>query len=106
MSAISTVYAVFGSSKEAERIGRAMIERQLAACVNILAPVRSLYRWEGKIADEEEIPALFKTAKAEALIAAIADMHSYDVPAICEWPIGEAHPAYADWVAAETIAGE
>ena len=102
MSAIVTVYAVFADSEEAERIGRAMIERELAACVNILAPCRSIYRWEGRIEESSEVPALFKTteAGAPALIAAITETHSYDVPAIVVWPITAAHPAYADWVAA------
>ena len=100
MSAIVTVYAIFADAGEAERIGRSMIERELAACVNILAPCRSLYRWEGRIEEASEVPALFKTTEdsAPALIAAIAAAHSYDVPAIVAWPIAAAHPAYADWV--------
>jgi periplasmic divalent cation tolerance protein len=98
MSAIATVYAVFADADEAARIGRAMIEAELAACVNILAPCRSIYRWQGAIEEAEEVPALFKTAKPEALIAAIAAAHSYDVPAIVAWPIDAAHPAYESWV--------
>ncbi|QLC23578.1 divalent-cation tolerance protein CutA [Parasphingopyxis algicola] len=104
MSDIVTVYTVFGSRDEAERIGRAMIEKRLAACVNILGPMQSIYRWEGAIEEAEEIAALFKTgeAAADALIAAIADMHSYDVPAICQWPIERSVPGYAAWVLGET----
>ncbi|MBC2778396.1 divalent-cation tolerance protein CutA [Parasphingopyxis marina] len=105
MSAAATVYAVFGSREEADRIARAMVEKRLAACVNILAPMRSVYRWDGAIETGEEIPALFKTAKAEALIAAIAALHSYDVPAICAWPIEQGHPPYIDWIVAETVEG-
>jgi len=97
-----TVYAVFADSAEAERIGRAMIEAGRAACVNILAPCRSIYRWQGEIESAEEVPALFKTttANADALIAAIAAAHSYDVPAIVVWPIAAGHAAYLDWIAA------
>ncbi len=103
MSEIVTVYAVFGSPEEADRIASAMIERRLAACANILAPCKSVYRWEGKVERSDEAPALFKTAKeaAPALVAAIADEHSYDVPAICVWPIENAFEAYRGWVATE-----
>lgn len=104
MSDIATVYAVFGSHEEAARIGEAMVEQRLAACVNILAPCRSIYRWEGRIAREEEVPALFKTRAelAEALIAAIAAMHGYDVPAAVAWPAAASIEGYARWVVSET----
>jgi periplasmic divalent cation tolerance protein len=101
MSEIVTVYAVFGSDEEARRIGRLVVEERLAACVNILAPCHSIYRWQGKIEEAAEVPALFKTTEygAEILIARIAELHSYDVPAALVWPIGHALPAYASWVA-------
>ena len=104
MTDIVTIYAVFGSTEEAETIGAAMIEERLAACVNILAPCRSLFRWDGAVQEEEEVPALFKTtrAKTEVLIAAIAERHSYDTPALCVWPIDRAAPGYAEWVGEET----
>lgn len=100
MPAIATVYAVFADEAEAARIGRTMIEQGLAACVNILAPCRSIYRWQGAVEDAVEVPALFKTRadQADALIAAIAALHSYAVPAAVAWPITAAHPAYAVWI--------
>lgn len=100
MTAIATVYAVFSDRAEADRIGRTMIENGLAACVNILAPCTSIYRWESKVETAEETPALFKTAadKVDALILAIAKLHSYDVPAITAWPVAQAGPGYAEWV--------
>jgi len=103
---IATVYAVFADADEAAAIGGAMIERRLAACVNILAPCSSIYRWQGAIGHATEVPALFKTRveAAPALIAAIAAAHSYAVPAAVAWPIAAAHPAYAAWVAAESRA--
>lgn len=108
MSAIATIYAVFGSRDEAERIGRAMIDRRLAACVNILGPAQSLYRWQGAVEQAEEVPALFKTTAdlAEQLVAAIAAMHSYDVPAVCQWPVERTAPGYDDWILRETGAAE
>jgi periplasmic divalent cation tolerance protein len=101
---IVTVYAVFGSAAEAQSIARTVVEDRLAACANILAPCRSVYRWQGGIHEDEEIPALFKTGAdaAEALIARISELHSYDVPAAVVWPIERALPAYADWVEQES----
>lgn len=100
MSGIVSVYAVFADAEEAGRIGRAMIEARLAACVNILGPCRSLYQWQGKIEESEEAPAIFKTAaaSADALMAAIAQAHSYETPAIALWPVDRALPSYAAWV--------
>lgn len=102
--AIVTVYAVFGSDQEAREIGRAMVERRLAACVNIIGSCHSIYRWHGLIEEAEEVAALFKTAadRADALIAAIRALHSYETPAIAAWPIEAADPAYRQWVIAET----
>jgi periplasmic divalent cation tolerance protein len=102
---IVTVYAVFGSAEEAQTVARTLVEERLAACANILAPCRSVYRWQGKIEEAEEVPALFKTRTdcAEALITRLSQLHSYDVPAAVVWPIAQALPAYAQWVADETL---
>lgn len=99
MSVIS-VYAIFASAEEAERIGRLCVEERLAACVNILGPVRSIYRWNGAVETAEEIAAIFKTteADADALITQIGGLHSYDVPCIVTWPIEKILGPYADWV--------
>jgi periplasmic divalent cation tolerance protein len=100
MADIVTVYAVFASEEEARRIARTLVEEGLAACANILAPCHSIYRWQGRIEEAAEVPALFKTAAArgEALVARIGDLHSYEVPAAMIWPIAGALPAYAEWV--------
>jgi periplasmic divalent cation tolerance protein len=100
VSGIVTVYAVFGSDEEARRIARLVVEEKLAACANILAPCHSIYCWNGKLEGAEEVPALFKTRAdaAEALIARIAQLHSYDVPAAVAWPVERALGAYAEWV--------
>ena len=99
MSVIS-VYAVFANAEEAERIGRAMVEEKLAACINILGPVRSIYRWKGAIETSGEVAAIFKTSddRAGLLITRIAALHSYDVPCVAAWPIDKILGAYADWV--------
>lgn len=107
MTGIVTVYATFASAEEAERIALTMVDQRLAACANILGPCRSIYRWQGRIEQSEEVAALFKTRseQAEQLIARIAELHSYEVPAITVWPIEQALPAYADWVRTETQNG-
>ncbi|MET1111228.1 MAG: divalent-cation tolerance protein CutA [Allosphingosinicella sp.] len=104
MSAIVTVYATFASDEEARRIARTLVEERLAACANILGACRSLYRWQGAIEESEEVAALFKTRAglAEALIARLAGLHSYDVPAAVVWPIAGALEGYGQWVRAET----
>jgi periplasmic divalent cation tolerance protein len=99
MSVIS-VYAVFADAEEAERIGRQMVEERLAACANLLGPVRSIYRWKGAIESAEEVAAIFKTSEeqAEALMTRIAALHSYDVPCVAAWPIDKVLGPYSDWV--------
>ena len=97
---VLTVYAVFANAEEAERIGRTVIEEQLAACINILGPIRSIYHWNGKLETADEAAAIFKTHhwKADALIERIAALHSYDVPCVVSWPIDKVLRSYADWV--------
>jgi periplasmic divalent cation tolerance protein len=99
MSVIS-VYAIFASADEAERIGRTMVEERLAACINILGPIRSIYRWKGAIETSDEVAAIFKTSEERCadLIARIAALHSYDVPCIAAWPIDQVLRTYVDWV--------
>lgn len=97
---VTSVYAVFGSSEEAEHVGRIIIEERLGACVNILGPIRSIYRWKAGIESSDEVAAIFKTStkKADALIARIAALHSYELPCITTWPIEKVLGPYADWI--------
>ena len=97
---IASVYAVFANQSEAVAIGRTVVEERLAACINILGPCRSIYRWQGKVEESDEVPAILKTdaAQADALIARIATLHSYEVPAITVWPVHKVLAAYAEWV--------
>ncbi len=104
MSVVS-VYCIFADAEEAERIGRQMIEERLAACINILGPCRSVYRWQGAVETATEVPAILKTtaARADALIARIAAMHSYEVPCIAVWPIDKLLWSYAEWVEGNVV---
>lgn len=99
MSVIS-IYAVFADAEEAERIGRTVVEERLAACINILGPIRSIYRWKSKVETADEVAAILKTHhwRSDALIERIAGLHSYDTPCIVAWPIEKIVGNYADWV--------
>jgi periplasmic divalent cation tolerance protein len=92
----------------AERLADALIEKRVAACVNILAPCRSVYRWQGAVQHDEEHPMLIKTTEERyaALEAAIRAGHPYELPEIIALPIERGLPAYLDWVSAETADGE
>jgi len=90
----------------AEKLADMLIEKQLAACVNILAPCRSVYRWKGAVQHDEEHPMLIKTTAARyaALEQALRAGHPYELPEIIAVPIERGLPAYLEWVAAETKA--
>ena len=81
-----------------------VVSARLAACANILAPCRSVYRWQGKVEDAEEVPLLIKTtvARYPALEAAIKAHHPYELPEIVAVPLSQGLPAYLAWVSAET----
>jgi periplasmic divalent cation tolerance protein len=95
------------SREVALRIAHALIERRLAACVNILAECTSVYRWQGKIESESEIPLLVKTRSEiyEEVQAVIKCLHPYELPEIIAVPVERGLPEYLDWVNAETASG-
>jgi periplasmic divalent cation tolerance protein len=88
----------------AEKLAALLIERRLAACVNILAPCASVYRWQGEIRHGEEHPLLIKTVTSRYadLEAAIRAAHPYELPEIIAVPVVHGLPAYLDWVESET----
>jgi periplasmic divalent cation tolerance protein len=88
----------------AERVADLLVEQRLAACVNVLAPCRSVYRWKGALQRDEEHPLLIKTTSERyaALEQALRTAHPYELPEIVALPIERGLPAYLDWVAAET----
>ena len=88
----------------AERLADLLVEKQLAACVNILAPCRSVYRWQGAVRHDEEHPMLIKTTaeRYPALEQVLCSGHPYELPEIIAVPIERGLPAYLQWVAAET----
>jgi periplasmic divalent cation tolerance protein len=101
------VYTTCPSLVEAERIGRAVLERRLAACINILPRMISHYWWQGAIERGEEVVMIIKTraSLAEAVRAAVKEMHAYTTPAILVLPIEGGEPAYLEWLMQETEEG-
>lgn len=90
----------------ARRLARGLIEARLAACVQVGAPVESLYHWQGKLETANEIPLAIKTNAAAwpRLLAAIRDHHPYELPEIVAVPIIDGLPGYLDWIDAQTRA--
>ena len=106
-AADSTALLVLTSLPErgvAERLAERLVAAQLAACVNILAPCRSIYRWKGELQRDEEHPLLIKTSRAayDALERLIRAEHPYELPEIIAVPIERGLPEYLGWVASET----
>jgi periplasmic divalent cation tolerance protein len=98
------VYTTYPSIVEAEAAGRKLVEDRLAACVNILPGMVSLYWWQGAIERGEEVVMIVKTraSLAEAVRASVRQMHSYATPAILVLPIESVDPDYHAWIVAET----
>lgn len=91
----------------AQRVARAVIEHQVAACAQVSGPITSFYRWEGEVQNDPEWIVVIKTTadRLETLTARILDVHPYDVPEIVAVPVVGGNPAYLDWVQEETRAG-
>ncbi len=104
MSDKISVYIVAADSDEANRIAEALVGERLAACVNILGTVRSVYRWQGQVERGDELALIAKTNANlfDSLSARVRALHSYDTPAIVGWPIVAGDAAYLDWIGAET----
>jgi periplasmic divalent cation tolerance protein len=94
------VYVTAADAEEARRIGRALVQEHLAACVNILPGHTAIYRWQGKLEEAEETAFVAKTtaARFEAMRARIRALHSYDLPAIVALPAADGDAEFLDWV--------
>lgn len=94
------VFVTAGSAEEAERIARALVEDKLAACVNLLAPIQSIYRWEGKVEQSEEVLLVVKTTSEafEKLRARVIELHGYECPEVVGWSIQRGHGRYLRWI--------
>jgi len=97
------VYLTFPDAATAERIAEALVAERLAACVNLLPPATSVYRWEGRVVRESEVVAWAKTTRRRlgGLTSAVVAHHPYDVPCVVAYPATGGSAAYLDWVSDE-----
>jgi periplasmic divalent cation tolerance protein len=107
METFLQVLTTTGSREEADTIGQALVERRLAACVQVVGPIESRYWWQGTVEVAQEWLCLAKTtgARYAELEAAIRDLHSYDVPEIVALPVSAGSEPYLRWVRQETWPG-
>ncbi len=98
------VYVTTGSMEEARRIGRALVEERLAAAVNIITGVASIYRWHGARHEADEVLVVAKTRQERlgALTARVREMHAYECPGVVAIPVAGGSEPYLRWIAAET----
>jgi periplasmic divalent cation tolerance protein len=98
------VLTTVASAEEAVKLVRALLDRRLIACGNVLPGVRSLYRWEGKVADEQEVIVILKTktARLEAIELAFSELHPYKVPELLALPVAAGLHRYLEWIDDET----
>jgi len=100
------VYMTMASVEQAQKIGRALVEERLAACVNVLAPMRSIYRWDGRIVEDTEAVLIAKSRDIliDRLSARVKELHSYTVPCVVALPIVQGNADYLRWIRDETSA--
>jgi periplasmic divalent cation tolerance protein len=104
MTDFIVVYVTVGSSEEAEQLASSLVEERLAACVNRIKEVQSIYRWEGKVQRSSEELLVIKTRRDlfDALKSRVQDLHSYTVPEVIALPILEGNPSYLQWLNEQT----
>jgi periplasmic divalent cation tolerance protein len=98
--AVIVVFSTFPSEDKAADVARTLVSEGLCACVNLVPPVRSIYRWQGQICDERETLAIMKTTRErfDALRERLVALHPYEVPEVIALPVEAGHPPYLDWV--------
>ena len=100
-SEVLVVLSTLPTADKAAEIARALVEEQLAACVNIVPAVRSIYRWQGATQDDSEALAIIKTTRDRyaALARRVLELHPYELPELIALPLEGGHPAYLAWIA-------
>lgn len=96
--------STFPTPDKAAEIARILVDEQLAACVNLIPAVRSIYRWQGAVSDDTETLAIIKTTteRYDALASRLVALHPYEVPELIALPIEDGHPPYLAWLAGST----
>ncbi len=103
MDDLSICLVTAPSLEEARSLARSLLEDRLVACVNLVPSVQSLYWWEGRIDESQEVLLVLKTRteRVPDLAASVRAQHSYSVPEVVSWPLGPGNPDYLGWVSAE-----
>jgi periplasmic divalent cation tolerance protein len=98
------VYMTAKDVSEARKLGRALVKDRLAACVNILGPMESMYWWKGAVQNDKEVALIAKTTTRtlDALIRKVLSIHSCEVPCVVAMPIAKGNPAFLRWIEKET----
>jgi len=98
------VYITVNNADEARKVGKEIVSQRLAACVNILGPIQSMYWWKGNLQEDNEMVVIAKTTAAlvPRLIERVKAVHSYEVPCIVALPLTEGNPDFLNWIAQET----
>ena len=99
------LYMTAGSVEEAKNIGKILVGQNLAACVNLLENMTSIYNWEDKMEESQEVIMIAKTRKTlmPKLIEKVNSLHSYDCPCILELPIQGGNPDFLSWIKSQTV---
>jgi periplasmic divalent cation tolerance protein len=105
---VLVVFSTFPTPDKAAEVVRTLVSEQLAACGNLVGPVRSIYRWKGEIQDEPETLAIIKTTRErfEAMRTRLVELHPYETAEVIAMPVEGGHAPYLAWVAAETSSAE
>ena len=98
------IYMTASNAEEARRIGRVLVEERLAACVNVLGSMESIYWWKGAVGSSNEVAAIAKTRAdlVDALTARVVALHSYECPCVVVLPIERGHVPFLEWIDTET----
>ncbi|MDB4959187.1 MAG: divalent ion tolerance protein [Myxococcales bacterium] len=101
---VVVVISTFPSADKAAEVARTLVTEQLAACANLVGPVRSIYRWKGELQDDSETLAVIKTTteRLEALKSRLVALHPYELPEVIALPVADGHAPYLAWIASET----
>lgn len=101
---VVVVFSTFPTADKAAEVARTLVTEGLAACANLVGPVRSIYRWQNQLQDDTETLAVIKTTREtfDAMKARLVELHPYEVAEVIALPVEAGHAPYLDWVAAQT----
>jgi periplasmic divalent cation tolerance protein len=100
---VNFIYMTAGNKEEARNIGKELVTSRLAACVNILDNMKSVYMWDGEVQEDSEVVLIAKTTRERLpeLVEKVKSIHSYECPCIVSLPVLDGHKPFLDWIAEE-----